>query len=143
MPEVMPDQRHILHIGPHLLEGDLVKGKLFILIDLVLSGKKARGLVVVDFIDVVLLLYDPIDHSLNVVIIFAKPDPDLPLQAQDFPSVKGGVGFIVGFDTFLTDPIVIFSREALSDDSHLIIPFVLPQTAYEVPHGPDSPEMPR
>jgi hypothetical protein len=39
------------------------------------------------------------------------------------------VGFIVGFDTFLTDPIVIFSREALSDDSHLIIPFVLPQTS--------------
>ena len=84
MPEVMPDQRHSLHIGPHLLEGDLVKGKLFVIIDLVLSGKKGRGLIVVDFIDIVLLLNDPIDHSLNVVIIFVKPEPDLPSPGPRF-----------------------------------------------------------
>lgn len=130
--EVVPDEPDVLGIGPFALNGHLINGQLAVGVGVLLAGQMGRGLVVVDAVDVVLALGQPVDVAGEFVLavgVEGEVDPDFGTDGQVL--VEGGVAPVVGLDELPAQLAVVLGRELFLGDKDGVGPVGLPLAVVE------------
>ncbi len=127
MPQEMPNQLGFVHIGPSLLNADLIKRELAILILRRLGRKRFVRFVVVDFNCPIRLLGEAVNVTLKFV--FARPievDHHTMLKCQRRRFVERRVSRVVPSQAFLADAAIIIRRILGTDNADALVKTLSP-----------------
>jgi hypothetical protein len=117
LPDIVPFPFH-----PHMIESELPVG-----IDILLSGKSARGLIIMDFDEGMIGKGYPINKTPDpITLLFIQREGNTLFEAQGLSMVKGGVAVVIINDTFLSKAAVILCAVAFSNNLDHLAPVLFP-----------------